>query len=233
MFFSLIPPTYASNQPTTLPPTNPSTSLIVPTHLPHTLLAVTPSPAGGAFGFREFRAWRVESLELEEWKVWKHDLKGKHPIFIFIFSVLVLVCTITNFWQKLAPSFFNFVLLLLGAGGRHHEVLIESQVPLFLFFSLCFVACGLHHQLLVEGEPKFPFFFFLFVAFGCKWVPSPTFDKKGAQAPSFFFFFFFGAYGCRWVPSPSFGRRGTCSPFFCFSFASSWVPLQGLHRERA
>jgi hypothetical protein len=38
----------------------------------------------------------MESLELEEWRVWKHELKGKHPIFFFVL-VLVLVGTIANF----------------------------------------------------------------------------------------------------------------------------------------
>jgi hypothetical protein len=55
-----------------------------------------------------------------------------------------------------------------------------------------------------------------FFTFGCKWVPSPTFNKKGAQAPFFFSFcsFFFVAYGCKQVPSPNFGKGGACSRFF-------------------
>jgi hypothetical protein len=43
----------------------------------------------------------VESLELEERKVWKHELKGKHSILLFILFfkilVLILVGAITNF----------------------------------------------------------------------------------------------------------------------------------------
>jgi hypothetical protein len=39
---------------------------ILPIHLPHIPLAIIPSPIGWTFGFREFRAWRVESLELEK-----------------------------------------------------------------------------------------------------------------------------------------------------------------------
>ncbi len=101
-FFSLRPPTYASNLPT-----NPSTSFILPTHPPHTPLGVTLSLASWAFGFRKLRAWKVESLELEELRVWKHKLKNKHPIFFsFLFSILVLVVAIANFRPGPAPRFF-------------------------------------------------------------------------------------------------------------------------------
>jgi hypothetical protein len=42
----------------------------------------------------------MESLELEKQKVWKHELKGKHPMFYFLYFVLVLglVGAIANFW---------------------------------------------------------------------------------------------------------------------------------------
>jgi hypothetical protein len=48
---------------------------------------------------------------------------------------------------------------------------------------------------LIEGEPSFflfSFFSFCFVAYGCRWVPSPSFGKRGACSP--FFSFFLGAF---------------------------------------
>jgi hypothetical protein len=50
----------------------------------------------------------VKSLELEEWKVWRHELKGKHPIFFFSFFFFLFgfVGAITNFGQKLVPLIF-------------------------------------------------------------------------------------------------------------------------------
>jgi hypothetical protein len=38
----------------------------------------------------------MKSLELEKQTVWKHELKGKHPIFFYVL-VLVSVGAITNF----------------------------------------------------------------------------------------------------------------------------------------
>ncbi len=182
------------------------------------------------FGFRELRAWRMESLELEERRVWKHEFKGKHPIFFFLFLFYFgfgFGGRHCQFWKRPAPFFFFFFCCLWEQVGAITK--FWQNVKLLFFPPPCFVACGCmwapSSTLSRKGAQApicFSFCSFCFVAFGCKWAPLATFNKKGAQAP--FFSSFFVSYGCRWVPLPSSNKGGTCSPFF-----SSFLLVLGCH----
>jgi hypothetical protein len=84
--------------------------------------------------------------ELEELRVWKHELKAKHPIFF-------LLC-LENFG--------------FGFGGHHRQLSTECSSLFFLFVLLLLRVGGCHHQVSVESPaPSFSFFFFVFC---CLWV---------------------------------------------------------------
>jgi hypothetical protein len=177
----------------------------------------------------------VESLELEEWRVWKHELKGKHPIFFFFFFFGFGGCH-HQFSTEANSFFFLFFWLLLGVGGHHHQVSAKSQAPSFSFFFLCVLflvdADGFHHQLLGEEEPNLPFFSFFsfcFATYGCRWAPSPTFNKEGAYFLfSLFVLLLMGISGCH---HQVLAEGELAPPFFHFCFVSSWVPSLGLSRR--
>jgi hypothetical protein len=100
----------------------------------------------------------MESLELEEQKVWKHELKGEHPIFFFLFWFWVWWVPMLIFNRgQLPPPLF---LLFFKAGGCHYRVSAKSQAPSFSFFFICVLLLlgvgGFHCQLLA------PFFFIFF-----------------------------------------------------------------------
>jgi uncharacterized membrane protein len=132
---------------------------------------------------------------------------------LFFFSVCFVACgckwapSFNSLWRRSLSSFF---------------------FSFFYFFLLLLGAHGFHHQLLVEKEPKLPLFFFVFcfcfIAYGCKWVPSPSSSKEGVCSLFFILFllilrchyqvlvflFFFVVFA---TPSPTLSRKTTCSLF--------------------
>ncbi len=109
----------------------------------------------------------MENLELEEQRVWKHELRGTHP---FLFSFFF---------------FFGF-----GFGfsfGGHHRQLSTKANSLFLGgFVASRSGWAPSPNFNIKSSSLIFFLFFLcFVACGCKCVPSLTLNKEGAQAPFF------------------------------------------------
>ncbi len=88
------------------------------------------------------------NLKLEEQRVWKHELKGKHPIlfvlFLFCFGFGFGGCH-CQLLTKVSSPFFSFCFVVFGSKW----VPSPTQAPSFSFFFLCVLllvgANGLHH----------------------------------------------------------------------------------------
>ncbi len=151
-FFLLGLPYYLCFSSTNLNPKTYHPSSYQPIYLfrpTDTPLVVTPSPVSWMFGFRELRAWRAESLELEERRAWSlkngkfenTNLKVSTLCFIFLVLVLDLVGAIANLID--ASSFLFFIFVTSGSGWAPLSSLGRKSSSFFFFlFSFCFVACG-------------------------------------------------------------------------------------------
>ncbi len=118
--------------------------------------------------------------------------------------------------------FFSFSLLLMGASGRHCQLLTKANSHFFLFVLLLMGAGGCHRQVLAKNQAP-SFSFFCFVVCRCMWAPLPSFNTIWLPP---FFWLLQGAIGHHHQVSTNGELRLS---FFSFSFVAFGV--SGHHHE--
>jgi len=133
----------------------------------------------------------------------------------FVCCFWVHVGSIAKSSHNLAPPFFLVAFGHIWAPSLSIDKHRTSAPPLFIFLSCYFWCRWTPSRSLNIGGACIPFFF-LFFMFCCSWIPmapSTSLNKRGAWAR----FFCFVTFGHKWVPLPSFSRRGALAPpFFLF-----------------